>query len=58
MKLMPTLSPEQKMEFGPAINELQNTIKEAVETSKNEHMQSQTSSEAIDLTYPLPPKKK
>ena len=56
MKMMPTLTPDEKKEFGPALNELQNNIKAQVETSKADYEKSQTSSDAIDLTFPLPPK--
>src|SRR3989344_7691384 len=57
IKELPNLSEEDKKIYGPAINELQQKIKEKIEEARNQYQQRQINDPRIDLTLPLPPKK-
>lgn len=56
VKEIPTLEAEAKKIYGPLINKLQKTQKEAIETAENEFENEKKNDPLIDLTMPEPPK--
>jgi len=56
MKEIPTLSEDEKREFGPKINALQNELKDIIEQEKSAYEKKQLADPLIDLSYFLPPK--
>ena len=57
MKGLPKLSAEEKRKFGVQANQLQEKLKQAIESAKTTYHQRQITDPKIDLTLPLAPKK-
>lgn len=55
MKEMPSLSDEEKREFGPKLNDLQNSLKIAIDQAKTAYEEAQIADPLIDLSYLLAP---
>jgi len=55
IKELPGLSPEEKKEMGPKLNELKKYIEESIEQGRKDYQQAQISNANIDLTIPYPP---
>src|SRR3972149_7659291 len=56
IKELPKLSKEEKLEFGPKINSLQEEYKTKIEAEKARQKNSKLLESDLDLTLPLPPK--
>jgi phenylalanyl-tRNA synthetase alpha chain len=56
IKKLASLDINEKKELGPALNKLQDTLKEAIEDRKKELIKTKLSNPLIDLTYPEKPK--
>ena len=56
IKELPMLSKEEKLEFGPKINSLQEEYKTKIEAEKARQKNSKLLESDLDLTLPLPPK--
>ncbi len=57
LKEIPNLSPEEKKEIGPVVNDLQNNLKSKIDTKRLELTQTLKSDPRIDLTIPGVPSK-
>lgn len=57
VKQLPSLNSDEKREYGPIINDLQNDLKAQIEKEKAEYHNKQNNSPLLDLTYPLTPKR-
>lgn len=55
IKELPSLSPEEKKELGPKLNELKKYIEESIEQGRKDYQQAQILDADIDLTLPYPP---
>ena len=54
IKELPTLSPEEKKETGPKLNELKKYIEESIKKGRQDYLQVQIADSDIDLTIPYP----
>jgi phenylalanyl-tRNA synthetase alpha chain len=56
MRVLPSLSSEEKREYGPKLNQLQNKQKEMIERARADLKRAAIEDPRIDLSYPLPAK--
>jgi phenylalanyl-tRNA synthetase alpha chain len=57
IKKLPQLSEEEKKQYGPLLNNLQETLKERISEAESDYRAKLEQDPLIDLTLPLPPKK-
>jgi phenylalanyl-tRNA synthetase alpha chain len=58
LKELPKLKKEDKVEFGPQLNKLKRELEEKIEGAQKTVKEKETHDPLIDLTYPLPAKKR
>lgn len=54
LKNLPKLTPEEKREFGPKVNQLQNDLKKQIEDRRTYLVNQKWADPMLDMTYPLP----
>lgn len=57
IKKLPQLSEEEKKQYGPLLNNLQETLKKRISEAEGDYQTKLEQDPLIDLTLPLPPKK-
>ncbi len=53
MKELPNLSSDEKKEYGPRVNDLANSLKERIESSRDDYEKNKLNDPLMDLTIPL-----
>lgn len=55
LKLMPSLSPEEKREFGPLVNMKSNEMKSQIDAGRKQYQESLESDPRVDFSVPVKP---